>query len=57
MLKRVQQMLGVATAANSDQDLLVQLVEDRLTTGVVNGLPQSGLTDDEIYSLIVPGGR
>jgi hypothetical protein len=29
-------------------------VEDRLPTGAVEGLKRSGLTDDEIYSLIVP---
>jgi putative toxin-antitoxin system antitoxin component (TIGR02293 family) len=52
LLKRVQEMLGV-NRLRSDQDL-VKLVEDRLATGVVDGLRQSGLTDDEIYALIVP---
>ena len=52
LLKRVQEMLGVPHL-RSDQDL-VKLVEDGLATGVLEGLRHSGLTDDEIYSLIVP---
>jgi putative toxin-antitoxin system antitoxin component (TIGR02293 family) len=52
LLKRVQQILGVHRLS-SDQDLL-KLVEDRVPTGAVEGLKRSGLTDDEIYSLIVP---
>src|ERR1700719_4877031 len=45
-------MLGVH-GLRSDQDLF-QLVEERLATGAIERLLQSGLTDDEIYSLIVP---
>jgi putative toxin-antitoxin system antitoxin component (TIGR02293 family) len=52
LLKRVQKMLGVRPL-RSDQDL-VRLVEKRLDIGVLERLRQSGLTDDEIYSLIVP---
>jgi putative toxin-antitoxin system antitoxin component (TIGR02293 family) len=52
LLKRVQEMLGVPRL-RSDQDL-VRLVEDGLATGALDGLRRSGLTDDEIYSLIVP---
>ena len=52
LLRRVQQMLGVH-GLRSDQDL-VRLVEDRLATGAIERLVESGLTDDEIYSLIVP---
>ena len=52
LLKRVQQMLGVRRL-RSDQDL-VRLVEERLETSVLEEFRQSGLTDDEIYSLIVP---
>lgn len=52
MLKRVQEILGVKRL-RSDQDL-VRLVEERLATGAIAGLRQSGLTDDEIYSLVVP---
>ena len=52
LLKRVQEILGVRHL-RSDQDL-VRLVEERLDVGVLAGLRQSGLTDDEIYSLIVP---
>src|SRR3989442_3805818 len=52
LLKRIQDMLGVRRL-RSDQDL-VRLVEERLDIGVLEELRQSGLTDDEIYSLIVP---
>src|SRR5206468_4896134 len=52
LLKRVQEMLGVHRL-RSDQDL-VKVVEDRLATGAIAGLRRAGLTDDEIYSLIVP---
>jgi putative toxin-antitoxin system antitoxin component (TIGR02293 family) len=52
LLKRVQEMLGVPRL-RSDQDL-VRLVEDGLATAALDGLRRSGLTDDEIYSLIVP---
>lgn len=52
LLKRVQQILRVHRLT-SDPDLL-KLVEDRVPTGAVEGLKRSGLTDDEIYSLIVP---
>jgi putative toxin-antitoxin system antitoxin component (TIGR02293 family) len=52
LLKRVQEMLGVPHL-RSDQDL-VKVVEDGLATGSIAGLRRSGLTDDEIYSLIVP---
>ena len=52
LLKRVQEMLGVRRL-QSDQDL-VRLVEDRLATGAIEGLRRSGLTDAEIYSLVVP---
>src|SRR6202521_1541110 len=52
LLKRIQQMLGVH-GLRSDEDL-VRLVEERLATGAIERLLQSGLTDDEIYSLIVP---
>jgi len=52
LLKRVQEMLGLRRL-RSDQDL-VKLVEERLGIDVVDELRHSGLTDDEIYSLIVP---
>ena len=52
LLKRVQEMLGVHRL-RSDQDL-VKVVEAGLATGAIDGLRRSGLTDDEIYSLIVP---
>jgi len=45
-------MLGVR-GLHSDQDL-VRLVEGGLAIGAVDRLKQSGLSDDEIYSLIVP---
>lgn len=52
LLHRVQQILGVARL-RSDQDL-VRLVENRLPTGTLEALRRSGVTDDEIYVLIVP---
>ena len=52
VFKRVQEMLGVHRL-RSDRDL-VKLVEDRLATGALEGLRRSGITDDEIYTLIVP---
>jgi len=52
LLKRVQKLLGVHRL-RSDQDL-VRLVEDGLATNAIDELRRSGLTDDEIYSLIVP---
>ena len=52
LLTRIQDMLGVRRL-RSDQDL-VRLVEERLAVGVVERLRRSGLTDDEVYSLIVP---
>jgi putative toxin-antitoxin system antitoxin component (TIGR02293 family) len=45
-------MLGVHRLS-SDYDVL-KLVEDRVATAAVEGLKRSGVTDDEIYSLIVP---
>ena len=50
--KRVQEILGVHHL-RSDQDL-VRVVEERLSTAAIEGLRRSGLTDDEIYSLIIP---
>jgi putative toxin-antitoxin system antitoxin component (TIGR02293 family) len=45
-------MLGVHRL-RSDQDL-VRLVEGRLPLQAIEGLRRSGLSDDEVYSLIVP---
>lgn len=52
LLRRVQKILGVHRL-RTDQDL-VRLVEDGLGTNAIEELRRSGLTDDEIYSLIVP---
>jgi putative toxin-antitoxin system antitoxin component (TIGR02293 family) len=52
MLKRVREILDVQ-GLRSDQDL-VRVVEERLDTGALDGLRRSGVTDDEIYLLIVP---
>jgi putative toxin-antitoxin system antitoxin component (TIGR02293 family) len=52
LLRRIQKLLGVHRL-RSDQDL-VRLVEDGLATNAIEELRRSGLTDDEIYSLIVP---
>jgi putative toxin-antitoxin system antitoxin component (TIGR02293 family) len=52
LLRRVQKILGLRRLP-SDRDL-VRLVEDGLATSAIEELRRSGLTDDEIYSLIVP---
>ena len=52
LLRRVQKILGVPRL-RSDQDL-VKLVEDGLATNAIKELRRAGLTDEEIYSLIVP---
>lgn len=51
-LKRIQEMLGVHRL-KSDRDL-VELVEERLSTQSIDGLRRSGLSDDEIYSIVAP---
>jgi putative toxin-antitoxin system antitoxin component (TIGR02293 family) len=52
VLKRVQEILKTQRL-RSDQDL-VQVVEERLPTDVIDGLRQSGVTDNEVYALVVP---
>jgi putative toxin-antitoxin system antitoxin component (TIGR02293 family) len=52
LVARVQAMLGVARV-RTDQDL-VELVEARLATSALDGLRRAGLTDEELWTLIVP---
>ena len=52
VLKRLQEILKTQRL-RSDQDL-VQVVEERLPTEVIDRLRQSGVTDDEVYALVVP---
>ena len=52
LLRRIQEMLGVPRL-KSDQDL-VKLVEQRLSTHTIESLRRHGLSDDEIYGLILP---
>jgi len=52
MFKRIQEILGVPRL-RTDQDLM-NLVEQRLSSRSIDALRQSGLTDEEIYSLVVP---
>jgi len=52
VLKRIQEILGVQRL-RTDQDLM-RLVEERLSSRVIDALRQSGLTDEEVYSLVVP---
>jgi len=52
VLKRIQEILGVQRL-RTDQDL-VRLVEQRLSVRAIDALRDCGLTDEEIYSLIVP---
>jgi putative toxin-antitoxin system antitoxin component (TIGR02293 family) len=51
-LRRVQEILGVQRL-RSDHEL-VRLVEERLSTQAIDRLRQSGLSDEEIYRLVVP---
>jgi putative toxin-antitoxin system antitoxin component (TIGR02293 family) len=52
VLKRIQAILGVQRL-RTDQDVMA-LVEQRLSARVIDHLRSSGLTDEEIYSLVVP---
>ena len=52
VLKRIQEILGVQRV-RTDQDLM-RLVEERLSPRAIDALRQSGLTDEEVYSLVVP---
>jgi putative toxin-antitoxin system antitoxin component (TIGR02293 family) len=52
VLKRVQAMLGVQRL-KSDRDLVL-LVEERLGTNAIEGLRRGGLSDDEIYTIVMP---
>jgi putative toxin-antitoxin system antitoxin component (TIGR02293 family) len=52
VLKRVQEILKTPRL-RSDHDL-VHVVEERLPTEAVDGLRDSGLTDEELYSLVLP---
>jgi putative toxin-antitoxin system antitoxin component (TIGR02293 family) len=52
VLKRIQEILGVQRL-RTDQDLM-KLVEERLSSRAIDALRQSGLTDEEVYSLVVP---
>lgn len=52
VLKRMQGILGVQRL-RTDQDLM-KLVEDRLSPRAVDALRQSGLGDEEVYSLVIP---
>lgn len=52
VLKRIQDILGVQRL-RTDQDLM-RLVEERLSSRAIDALRQSGLTDEEVYSLVVP---
>ncbi len=51
-LRRLQELLGVRRL-RSDQDLLT-LVEQRLPVQTLDGLRRHGLSDDEIYALVLP---
>lgn len=53
VLERTGELLGVGRTLRSEQDL-VALVEDRLATASIEELRRSGVTDDEVYALIVP---
>jgi putative toxin-antitoxin system antitoxin component (TIGR02293 family) len=52
LFRRVQDVLRTHRL-RSDHDV-VRLVEDRLSLDAIEGLRTSGLTDEEIYSLVLP---
>jgi putative toxin-antitoxin system antitoxin component (TIGR02293 family) len=52
VLKRVEEMLGVG-GLRSDQDLTAR-VEARLPTTVIDSLRRAGLTDQEVFALVLP---
>ena len=53
MLRGIQQKLGMNIPIKSEDDL-VELVEDRLPLSAITALIQSGISEKEIYSVIVP---
>ena len=52
VFKRIQEILGLPRL-RTDQDLL-KLVEQRLWSRAIDALRQSGLSDAEVYVLVVP---
>lgn len=52
ILKRIQAILGVQRL-RTDQDVM-RLVEERLPTRTIDGLRHYGLTDEEVYALVLP---
>ena len=52
LLKRLEEMLAVERL--DDERAVARLVEERLPTKAVGALRRAGLTDDEIYSLVLP---
>jgi putative toxin-antitoxin system antitoxin component (TIGR02293 family) len=51
-LRRIQEMLGIRRF-KSEQDL-VRLVEQGLSTQTIESLRRHGVTDDEVYALLLP---
>src|SRR5215213_9056167 len=52
VLKRMQEILGVRRLL-TDQDVMI-LVEERLPSQAIEALRESGVADEELYTLIVP---
>jgi len=52
LLKRLEEMLAVERL--DDERDLARLVEERLPTRAVDALRRAGLTDEEIYALVLP---
>ena len=52
VLRRIQEILG-AQRLRTDRDV-VRLVEQRLSSRAIDALRDAGVTDEEVYSLIVP---
>lgn len=52
LIHRLEEMLERGQVR--DERAVVRLIEERLPTSVVEGLRKLGLTDDEIYTLVLP---
>jgi len=52
LLKRLEEMLAVERL--DDERDLARVVEERLSTRAVDALRRTGLTDEEIYALVLP---
>ena len=52
LLQRIQHTLGLRAVTSDDE--LLRLVENRLPVNVLSALKKHGISDDEIYRLVIP---